>query len=261
MRRQVLLSILFLLVLCGSSYGFEIKGLQPVDPYGVFSTFSAESLPRGKAAFAGGADITLSPDQYKFIFKTAYGITDNLEFELTAPYQLGSGTPDGLEDLALGLKHRFFEEGKYGPSLAYVLTASLPSGRESLSTEGQYGIGLIVSKRVGPVNGHANLFYMKPGNGKLKDEVSLLAGLDFAASHNFKILAELFCRKSHFSDKIDTVEGRFGYRLKTTDSIYTTFGVGSDFKRREPETRVIFTVTFLTTKEKKKIKKVYEEEK
>jgi hypothetical protein len=261
MRRHVLLSIFVLCILCGNSYGFEITGLQPVDPYGVFSTFSAESLSRGKAAFATGAELLLSPDQYRFIFKTAYGITDNLELDLTAPYQFGSSTPDGFEDVALGLKHRFFEEGKYGPSLAYVLTASLPSARESLSTDGRYGIGLIVSKRVGPVNGHANLFYIRPGSGKLKDEVSFLAGLDFAASHNFKILAELFCRKSHFSDKIDTVEGRFGYRIKTTDSIYTTFGVGSDFKRRDPETRVMFTVTFLSPKEKKKIKKVYEEEK
>ena len=249
-----------LLILCGNSYGFEIKGLQPLDPNGVFSTFSAESLSKGKVAFSAGGEISVSPDLYRLIFKGAYGITDNVELELTAPYEFGSGTPDGFEDVSLGIKHRFFEEGKYGPSLAYLLIASVPTGSERLTTDGRYGGGLIVSKRVGPVNGHANLFYMKPGKGRLEDEVSFLAGLDFAAAHNFKLLAELYCRKSHFSKKFDTIEGRAGYRIMTTDFIYTTLGIGTDFKKRSPETRVMLTVTFLSPKEKKKIKKIYEEE-
>ena len=118
---------------------------------------------------------------------------------------------------------------------------------------------MIVSKRVGPVNGHANFFYTRPGNGKL-DEMSFLAGLDFAAANNFKLLAEIYCRKSNFSNKIDSIEGRAGYRIKTTDFIYTTLGVGTDFKRRSPETRVMLSVTFLSPKEKKKMKKIYEEE-
>jgi hypothetical protein len=56
------------------------------------------------------------------------------------------------------------------------------------------------------------------------------------------------------------VEGRVGYRLKTTESIYTTIGAGFDFKNRNPETRVIFTVTFLAPKETIKVQKIYEEE-
>jgi hypothetical protein len=202
----------------------------------------------------------VQPDFYRLTFKTAYGLTDSIELELTAPYDFGSGTTDGFEDISLGMKHRFFEEGKYGPSLAYILIVSPPTGREGLTTDGSYGAGLVVSKRVGPVNGHANLFYIKPGKGGLEDEVSFLAGLDFAASHNFKILAELYCRKSFFSNKFDTIEGRAGYRIKTTDFIYTTLGVGTDFKRRTPESRVMLTVTFLSPKEKKTIKKIYEEE-
>jgi len=252
--------LFILLLLCRNSYALEIKGLQPVDPYGVFSTFSAESFSKGKAAFSAGAEVSVDPDLYRFIFKTAYGITDNMELNLTVPYEFGAATPDGFEDVALGFKHRFFEEGKYGPSLAYILTASLPSGSESLSTEGRYGAGFIVSKRVGPVNGHLNLFYEKPGKGDLKSEVSFLAGLDFAAAHNFKLLAELLTRKSHFSKKVDQMEGRIGYRLKTTDFIYTTVGAGFDFKNRSPHTRIMFSVTFLSPREKKKIKEIYEEE-
>jgi hypothetical protein len=260
MRKCFLFCIFIISVLCTNSYGFEIKGLQPVDPYGIFSTFSAESLSKGKVAFSTAGEVTVSPDLYRFIFKTAYGITDNMELGLTVPYEFGSGSPDGFEDIALGFKHRFFEEGKYGPSLAYMLTASLPTGSGRLTTDGRYGVGLLVSKRVGPVNGHANLFYIKPGRGRLEDEVSFSAGLDFAAANNFKLLAEVYCRKSNFSSDLDTIEGRFGYRIKTTDYIYTTMGIGTDFKRRSPETRVMVTVTFLSPQEKKKIKKIYEEE-
>ncbi len=261
MKKRLPFLVFVLFLLCNNSYGFDIKGLQPVDPYGVFSSFSAQSLAKGKAAFSTGAEMSVSPDFYRFVFKSAYGITDNVELNVTIPYVLGgAGTPDGFEDASFGIKHRFFEEGKYGPSLAYILSASLPSGRDAFSTEGAYGAGLIMSKRVGPVNGHLNLFYMKPGSKRFEDEVSFLAGLDFAAANNFKILAELYCRKSYFSDKLDLMEGRIGYRIKTTDFIYTTFGAGWDFKKRSPETRVLFAVTFLSPKEKKKIERIYEEE-
>jgi hypothetical protein len=173
---------------------------------------------------------------------------------------LGADSTDGFEDIALGFKHRFFDEGKYGPSLACILNTSIPSGREGFSTDGRFGIGFIVSKRVGPVKGHVNLFYEKPGKRSLEDELSFLAGLDFAAAHNFKILAELYCKKGHDSGKIDSVEGRIGYRIKTTDFIYTTFGVGFDLKNRNPETRIMFSVSFLLPPEKKEVKKIYEEE-
>ena len=260
MKKCFLFSVIFLFILSANSYGFDIKGFQPLDPYGIFSTFSAESLTKGKTAIATGAELSVDPDFYRFVLKTAYGVTDKLEIGMTLPYVFGSDDPDGFEDASVGFKYRFFDEGKYGPSLAYILSAYVPSGSDRLSTDGAYSVGLIISKRVGPVNGHLNLFYTKPGKGSLEDEISFLTGLDFAASHNFKLLAELQVMKSSFSDKIDSIEGRIGYRIKTTDYIYTTFGVGYDFKNRSPESRVLFTVTFIYPKETKKIKKIYEEE-
>jgi hypothetical protein len=260
MKKYFLLLTLIFLFSCGNVYGFEISGLQPVAPYGIFSTFSAYSLPKGKFAFSPGAEVSTDPDFYRFSLKTAYGITDNFELNITGPYVLGADDSDGFEDIALGIKHRFFDEGKYGPSLAYILNVSLPTGRNEFSTEGRFGIGFIVSKRVGPVNGHINLFYEKPGTKRFDDEVSFLTGLDFAAAHNFNILAELYCKTSHESGRFDTVEGRIGYRIKTTDFIYTTFGVGFDLKNRVPETRLMFSVSFLSPHKKKKIKKIYEEE-
>ncbi|MEW6215011.1 MAG: transporter [Nitrospirota bacterium] len=266
MKRYFLLFILIILMFLSlyknsHGYDFDITGLQPVAPYGVFSTFSTESLSKGKVALSAGAEISKEPDFYRFLFKTAYGVTDNIEFNMTIPYIYNwANSMDGLEDIALGFKHRFFDEGKYGPSMAYILNGSISSGRDEFSTDGRFGVGLIVSKKVGPFNGHANLFYEKPWTGRLDEEVSFATGLDFAAAHNFKILAELYFRKSHYSTEFDSIEGRVGYRIKTTDMIYTTFGAGFDLKNRSPEYRIMFSVTFLTPQEKKEIKKVYEEE-
>ncbi|HMK49781.1 MAG TPA: transporter [Thermodesulfovibrionales bacterium] len=260
MKKYFVSAGLVLLLFCETAYAIELKGLQPVDPYGVFSTFSTESFGRGKVAFSTGAEVSLDPDLYRFIMKTAYGLSDVVELDMTLPYVFGSDVRDGFEDVAIGVKHRFFEEGKYGPSLAYIINVSVPTGSERLTTDGRYGAGLIVSKRVGPVNGHMNFFYEKAGTRQLKDEVTFLTGLDFAAAHNFKLLSELVVRKGHDSSDIDLIEGRIGYRIRTTDSIYTSFGAGFDFKRRDPQTRLMFSVTFVTPPEKKKIQKLYEVE-
>jgi len=260
MKKYLISFIVICLFSCGNAYGLEISGLQPLAPNGIFSTFSTSSLTRGTVAFSTDFELSVDPDLYKFFLKGAYGITDRIELNMNVPYIFGSDTPDGFEDIAIGLKHRFFNEGKYGPSLAYVVTASLPSGTDEYSTDGRLGAGLLLSKKVGPVNGHVNLFFVVPGRGEFDNEVALLAGLDFAAAHNFNILAELYSKTSFKTGKVESVEGRIGYRIKTTESVYTTVGAGFDFKNRNPETRFMFSVTFVPRSEKKQIKKIYEEE-
>lgn len=262
MRKYLLLLvILMILSIHKDSYGFDITGLQPSAPYGVFSTFSAESLPKGKVSLSTDAELLFDPDFYRFLFKMAYGITDTLEFNMTIPYvHRWADSVDGFEDSALGLKHRLFDEDKYGLSMAYILNASIPSGRDEFSTDGRFGGGLIVSKRVGPVKGHVNFFYEVPGKKKFEKEMILGAGLDFAAAHNVNILAEVYSKKSHDSKKFDSSEARLGYRIKATDMIYTTLGAGFDLKKKDPKYRIMFSVTFLLPHEKKTIKKVYEEE-
>jgi hypothetical protein len=262
MKRYFLLpAFLIVLSLYKDSDAFDITGLQPTAPYGVFSVFSAESPPQGKFALSTDAEILLEPDFYKFLFKTAYGITDTLEFNMTIPYvHKWEDRIDGFEDAAFGLKHRILDEGRYGVSIAYILNASVPSGRDEFSTDGRFGGGLLVTKRVGPVKGHANFFYEKPGKGNLDDELIMGAGMDFSASHKVNILAELYSKKSHDSGKFDSLEGRVGYRIRATDILYTTLGVGFDIKDKSPEYRIIFSLTFLSPYGKKVIKKVYEEE-
>ncbi|MEW6067742.1 MAG: transporter [Nitrospirota bacterium] len=260
MKKYLFSAILSFLFLCGDLYGFEISGLQPVDPYGIFSTFSTESYSKGRGGVSTGIERIVDPDYSRLFLKGAYGITNNIEINITVPYVIEDDYHDGFEDIALGVKHRFFNEGKYGPSFAYILNASIPSGMDKFSRDGNIGIGFLVSKRVGPVNGHVNFFYEKPGDRDFDDEILFLTGLDFAAAHNFDFIGELYCKKDANSDEFKSVEGRFGYRIRTIEFLYTTLGVGFGLKDRTPASRIMFSVTFLLPYEKKEIKKIYEEE-
>lgn len=260
MRNYLCFFFLAFFLLADHAYGFDLKGLQPIQPFGVFSTFSAESLRKGQGAIALGFERSREPDFYRITNQFAYGITDTIELDVTLPYVTRwQGSTDGFEDFAFGLKHRFFEEGKYGPSIAYLLSASLHSGRAEFSTEGSIGGGLIMSKRVGPVKGHLNLFYFRPGTARFNDDITFAAGLDFSAAHSFKILSELYGKKS-YSGKLDRLEVRFGYRILTSENLLTTIGAGFDLKNRSPEYRVLLSLTYLFPAEEKKIKKIIEQE-
>lgn len=259
--KRTFLFVLLLLALSEKIYAFDISGLQPLAPHGIFSTFSAESLQKNKSSVEISFESSKGPDFYRTSFKTAYGITDKLEFNLTVPYVFNYfDKKNGLEDIAAGIKYRFYDEGKYGPSVAYLINASVPSGDNEFSSDGRVGAGIIVSKRVGPFKGHLNIFYEKPGNSRLKDEISLLGGVEFSAAYNFKILNEIIVKTSQYPQEHNQTEARFGYRIKTTDYIYTTLGVGLEIRRISPEYRIFISVNLTTPDEKKKIKKFIEEE-
>lgn len=258
--KELLIIIAFFLF-SGEVFAFDISGLQPVAPDGVFSTFSAESLPRNRSSIELSLEKSIEPDFYRVQFRGAYGLSDHLEIIINVPYVYDYlGSVHGIEDVALGFKHRFYDEGKYGPSLAYIVTASLPVGNDRLTSEGRAGFGFILSKRIGPFRGSFNIFYERPFSGSLQPEILFASGVEFSATHESDILAELFARKVHFSKEYNQVEARFGYRFKTSDFIYTTIGLGADFKARSPEYRLMLSVSFTNVKGEKKIRKIYEEE-
>lgn len=254
-------SLIIIACVPGVSAAFDMIGLQPATPNGVFSTFSTYSLPRQGTAIDVGAERSREPDFYRFSLRGAYGLTEGVELSFTLPYVYHfHDRNDGFEDMSVGIKHRFYDEGKYGPSLAYLITASVASGNSRFSTDGSYGLGFVMSKRIGPVMGHANLIFRKPGESRLRDEITLSGGIEFAAAHNFDLLGEILARRGFYSKNYDQVEARVGYRLRTTDAIYTTLGVGFDMKNRTPEYRILLLVGIVSPAEKKRVTRIYEEE-
>lgn len=240
-----------------SAYGFDLKGVQPVAPNGVFSTFSTESLKKGASGVRIEAEKSIKPDFNRFTAHLAYGVTDNIEINIAVPYVTQEFTTNGFEDIALELKHRFFDEGRYGPSIAYSVNISLPTGNDEYSTEGSLGGGIIMSKRLGPLNSHANIFYSRPGTRRFKDDLTVAAGVDFSAARNFKILGELYGKKS-YAGSLDRLEARFGYRVQNDENIFTTVGFGVNTKN--PEYRVMVSLTYLFLRPENKAQKIYEPE-
>lgn len=222
---------------------------QPIAPYGLFSTMSAHTLQEKTSAYSLSLERSIEPDYYINRLSIAYGITNKIEFGISIPYILEDNT-DGFGDASLGFKYNLIDEKRFGPSITLMFYASPPTGKDNLSSQGRFGTGGLITKRLGPFTTHLNLIYTKPSSSSLKDEIVITGGFDFSASHRFDIIGEIYALKPHNTDSFDIVEGRLGYRLKTTDYIYTTIGVGTDFKNRTPEYRLFFSISVLPFKEK-----------
>jgi hypothetical protein len=259
MKRYFLFSFLAFSVFIGSAHALDLQGVQPLAPYGVFSTFSAESLQKNRFGMAVGFEKCRHPDFYRYTAQLGYGITDSTEFGMTIPLHNEPHNTASFEDIGFALKQRFVDQGKYGPSVAFILTATAPVGSDEFSTEGSVGAGIAVTKKVGPVLGHANVFYSKPLTDRFKDDITFAGGIDFSATHALKILGELYGKKS-YSGSLDRLEARAGVRFLTTENLFTTFGVGWDLKNRTPEYRLMFSVSYLFPLGEKKIKDIYEME-
>ena len=252
--------VLSCLLIPAHAFAFEVKGIQPLSPYGVFSTFSAESLKQNKVGFGLTFEKSKEPDFYRTLFQLAYGLHDKFEINITIPYVADwEHSMDGFEDANFAVKHRVVDDGIYRPSVAYMLNVSPDSGKEVFSTNGAWGGGLLLTKKIGPFKGHLNMLYSKPGNSLLKDEHSLNLGAELAVTHNSKLIAEMAGKKNYYKNKIELLEWRFGYRIATTDNIFTTIGAGFNIKNRTPDYRLLFSLSFILPKDKKAIQRIYED--
>ncbi|MEJ2313638.1 MAG: hypothetical protein P8Y85_02440 [Nitrospirota bacterium] len=238
-RAACALVILCCLLIPGLSFGADVYGLRPSAPFGVFTTLSAQSPAKGEMAFSGTYETIFNSPFYRFGGNFSYGLLDRVELSLSVSEQ-----EDGFEDIALGVKHRFIDEGATGLSLAYFVTASLDTGDNAVSTDGRFGGGLIMSKKIGPVFSHTNIMYAVPGDSDLYSEIGFSTGLVFSAAHNLWLLGELDVRSSHFSNEIDVFEPKLGYRVRVVENLYIDLGVGVDLKGDPAEYRFMTALSF-----------------
>ena len=148
-----IIAIISFLSLCSvpaSSMAMDMSGYQPPAPFRVFSTASADTPEQMQSAVSFTFEKVGTPDFKRYSTQLAMGITNSIEFGINIPY-VDDSVEEGIEDITFSIKHRFFDEGKYGPSAAYILTGAKSSNNEQYSTKGGYGGGLIASKRLGPM--------------------------------------------------------------------------------------------------------------
>lgn len=258
--KKFVFSLVFIivnLIISGNSYGFDLSGPVVPTPYGVFSTISASSPPKGQAAVSILAEKSGNPDYYRVSAQLATGITDNFEFGMNIPYMDNDRT--GVEDIAMYFKHRLLDGEGYSPSVAYLLTGSLGSGMDDLSTNGRIGGGLITGKKLGPFKGHINFIYSTPRDSDYEDEMRFSTGLEFSAAHNLDVLAELYGKNSHYSNELDKLEARFGYRIQYGKGVYTTLGAGFGIANEMPDYSVLLSLTLSFPQREKAIEKTFED--
>jgi hypothetical protein len=241
-----------------SSRAFDLAPLSPIQPYGTFSTFSAYTLGKGKLGVALTLEKSIEPNFFRVILGSEYGLFENIDFVANFAAVLDFDDDEGIEGLNIGFKHHFLREKRSVPSLSYLVSISIP-GKDRFSAEGRYGGGIIITKSLGPFEGNLNLLYYKSTDSSFEDEVELRIGLDLAAAHNFNVLGELIVKKSHFSENIDSVEGRVGYRVKISSKSFALLGLGYDFKNRNPELRLFFSLNIFYPFFERDIKRIYVE--
>ncbi len=237
---------------------FETQGFMPVQPYGAFSTLSAYTVGRERLGVMLSLERSVDPNFYRLHLNAAYGLMDDIDLLASLPFVFDYHNSEGFEDISFGFKHTILSERRLGPSISYLIGFSIP-GKDELSSKGHFGGGILVSKRVGPFKGHGNVFYYRSAGASLEDEVELRLGLDLAAAHGFNVLSELIVKKSHFSESIDFIEGRIGYRVKISSASFATLGMGYDFKNRNPELRVFLSVSLFPFQQRE-VKRLYQEE-
>ncbi|KJR40078.1 hypothetical protein MCHI_004024, partial [Candidatus Magnetoovum chiemensis] len=230
-----------------------------MQPNGIFSTFSTSTGGQGVLTTSFELEKSVDPNFYRLTSTLGYNFSDRVELSTTIPY-LFKAENYRFEDISFGLKHRIIDETKFLPSLGYLLSISPPSDNDDDTTEGRYGGGIILTKKIGPFKASSNLFVFLPDREDLENEIDFLIGTDLSVSHNNNILAELVVKKSHYSTKIDTLEGRLGYRYNPVDFLYTTLGTGYDFKDREPKFRFFLSITVIYPPHRDRVKMIYEEE-
>ncbi|HCC68310.1 MAG TPA: hypothetical protein DEP99_00250 [Nitrospiraceae bacterium] len=253
--------LIMLIIVPSTSLSSEVPepmGYRPLAPDGVFSTFSTKSLKKNQWAFGPAFELLREPAIERISIQAAYGISDIVELGFNLPYTWGKDT-EGFEQLNLGLKYRFLNETATTPSIASIFVIGIPVGNEPHANSTDLSAGVILSKRLGPVNGHINLIYTAIDNPSLRDEVTYAFGIDFQAASNMSLLGEIYGQQSRFHGRND-LELRGGYRIATNESIYTTLGIGVDLKNRTPEYRVLVSVTFLYPIEERKVIRIIEEE-
>ncbi len=251
--------LVILLKTVASVSAFEVEGLQPLAPYGEFSTFSADSLEHNHVGIGEQFEKVVKPNFYRATTEIAYGLHDRFEIDMTFPYVFNYEKKiDGPEDVNFGIRHRVLDEGTYNPAIAYMLTFAAPTGRDQFSTNGEHGAGLLFTKKIGPFKGDVNILAEKPGESYLHSQYKFNIGTELAITHDSNILAELITRKDYFKTKIDLVEWRVGYRIATLDNLYTTIGGGFNLENRSPDFRFLFSVSVILPKEKKKLERIYE---
>jgi long-subunit fatty acid transport protein len=145
---------------------------------------------------AGGED-----DTADFATVLAYGLHDNLDLMLTLPYSHTDSeengittTTDGLGDVGLDAKWRFYEEGRVSVAMKAGVTFPTGDDADGLGAgKSNFSVNLVTSFETGPWGYHLHLGYIR--NRNVHGERDVIHHASIALTREFmeklKLVADL----------------------------------------------------------------------
>lgn len=194
---------------------------------------------------------------YELGLTLTYGLSENLDLVVSAPYQSWSSRSDdadgkssesGLGDSYLALKWRFYEEN--GTSFAIKPGVSFATGDEDRGLgagKTGYELFFIGTKEVEPFAVHLNLGYIRANNDAFEREnlwhVSLAGEMEL--SKNLKLVANIGAART-----VDTessthpafILGGFIYSLN--EKVDIDFGIKAGLSHAEPDYSLLAGLAF-----------------
>ncbi|MDH4233249.1 MAG: transporter [Nitrospirota bacterium] len=176
------------------------------------------------------------------------GLRDTIDLVLGVPYVFISEKDDagdrvhenGLSDISLELKWRFYEQGGLGLALKPGFTLDTgDEGRGLGDGRPGYHLFFITTKELAPFNVHLNLGYSKNRRERRDIWHYSLAG-EFAASEAFKIVANIGGETN--ADRSSSVSPLFllgGIIYSVRENLDMDFGVKTGLNKAEPDYAVL----------------------
>lgn len=189
----------------------------------------------------------------------SYGLSDNIDLVLGLPYQWAEVKEDGAKvfdedgigDLSLELKWRFYESEESGFSMALKPGISFPTGDEKKELgngEISGGTQLIATKEFGPLTLHANGGYTRNSyrlqetkEASRRDIWNASLAVEYAISDKLKSVADIGIETNE--DKESNTHPVFllgGLIYSVSENFDVDFGIKAGLNDAEPDTTLLF---------------------
>lgn len=193
------------------------------------------SVVRYERARHGGDGFVLIP-------RFGYGFARNWHARIAAPFLLGSTDKTGSGDTELEVFHNFQSESLYIPALAWIVSADLPTGRNSNGIDTR--VKLIATKALGDSyllhRLHLNLAWnhnADPTADERRDRYSAILGYSHLLPDDTVLVMDVVREQELEKSKTDNIV-EAGIRRMLMPSAVLSLGVGAGIGPDSPDFRL-----------------------
>lgn len=185
--------------------------------------------------------------------RLAYGIFENAQLEIDAPFLLGQGAVGGNGDIEISLLRmlRADRQKAWCPGLALEANVSLPTGVETPGFKNRIdaGVTLIMKKDVGPHSFHFNGEFDWTRDQSEEEHLrsaalSIAVGHDMPLTKRLILVSDVVWRQSDEKAEQNVWLLETGVRAQLTRKLIGAIGIGAGLNRGAETPAFSFTVGF-----------------